>query len=124
MPPLIKHIVPPTDGFFNANIALKVAGGPNWPLGTTIGVENVVDVPVPLNTPAGQFVEPGVDASTEVGTDSLSLCPMDLAQPDVLIVMRSHGRGGLRRWSVGSVVQRLLREVVCLALLAPPKVTP
>ena len=43
------------------------------------------------------------------------------AEPDVaLVVMATHGRGGLQRWYLGSVADKLLRLAPCPVLLLTP----
>jgi nucleotide-binding universal stress UspA family protein len=42
-----------------------------------------------------------------------------VTQPGDLIVMTSHGRGGIRRWIIGSVAEQLVRTATVPVLLVP-----
>jgi nucleotide-binding universal stress UspA family protein len=42
---------------------------------------------------------------------------LDLLKPDDLLVMTTHGRGGLERWLLGSVAEKLVREAPSPVLL-------
>jgi nucleotide-binding universal stress UspA family protein len=42
-----------------------------------------------------------------------------VTNPDDLVVMTSHGRGGALRWLLGSVAEKLVREAPCPVLLVP-----
>jgi nucleotide-binding universal stress UspA family protein len=44
------------------------------------------------------------------------------AEPTDVIVMTSHGRGGLRRWLLGSVAEKLVREGPVPVILVPATV--
>lgn len=46
-----------------------------------------------------------------------------LAQSADLLVMGTHGRSGVRRWLLGSVTERVLREAPCPVLTVPPTST-
>lgn len=59
-PPPIQHVVLATDGSSHADSALAVASGLIWSPNTTIWVTSIVDVPVPPETLADQFVAKGV----------------------------------------------------------------
>lgn len=45
-------------------------------------------------------------------------------QQDDLTVMTSHGRGGYRRWAMGSVAEKLVREAEAPVLLVPQRGAP
>lgn len=59
----------------------------------------------------------GVDASWTVLEGSPFFAIADATQPGDLIVMTSHGRGGVRRWLLGSVAEKLVREADAPVLL-------
>ncbi len=42
---------------------------------------------------------------------------MSMATPNDLIVMTSHGRSGFRRWLIGSVAEKLVRDAPCPVML-------
>ena len=52
----------------------------------------------------------GPSVTTELREGFASRELIDLAQPDDLIVMASHGRGGLARWFMGSVAEEVVRR--------------
>lgn len=57
--------------------------------------------------------------TTEVRTGSPAFVLLDQAKPDDLLVMTSHGHGGVRRWLIGSVAEKLVREAAAPVLLVP-----
>lgn len=59
----------------------------------------------------------GVDASWAVLEGSPFFAIADATQPGDLLVMTSHGRGGVRRWLLGSVAEKLVREADAPVLL-------
>jgi nucleotide-binding universal stress UspA family protein len=61
----------------------------------------------------------GVDASGATLTGSPFFAISDATQPDDLLVLTSHGLGGVRRWLLGSVAEKLVREAPAPVLLVP-----
>jgi nucleotide-binding universal stress UspA family protein len=59
--------------------------------------------------------------TTEHRTGTPSFTLLELVQPDDLLVMTSHGRGGIRRWLLGSVAEKLVREAKGPVLLVPAR---
>jgi nucleotide-binding universal stress UspA family protein len=45
----------------------------------------------------------------------------DAARPGDVIVMASHGRGGARRWFLGSVAEKLIREAPVPVVIVPTR---
>ena len=65
---------------------------------------------------------PAVDllpATIELGVGAVTKVIRDAIEPGDLIVMTSHGAGGLRRWLLGSVADKLLRSGVAPVMLVP-----
>lgn len=61
----------------------------------------------------------GVDASGGVLNGSPFFAISEATQPGDLLVLTSHGRGGVRRWLLGSVAEKLVREADAPVLLVP-----
>jgi nucleotide-binding universal stress UspA family protein len=62
---------------------------------------------------AGLSVERRVELGSTVGSIAAAV------QPGDAIVMTSHGRGGIGRWVLGSVAEKLVREAPAPVLLVP-----
>ena len=58
-------------------------------------------------------------ATAEVLTGSPAVTLLDAIRPVDLVVMTTHGRGGVRRWLLGSVADKLLRAAAAPVLLVP-----
>jgi nucleotide-binding universal stress UspA family protein len=63
--------------------------------------------------------EEGVAASGAILDGSPFFAISDATEPGDLIVLTSHGRGGVRRWLLGSVAEKLVREAPVPVLLVP-----
>jgi nucleotide-binding universal stress UspA family protein len=76
-----------------------------------------------LETIASPLREQGLEVNTEVlrGTPSFVLL-WSIKAAD-LVVMTSHGRGGFRRWMLGSVAEKLVREGEAPLVLVPTRNT-
>ena len=61
----------------------------------------------------------GIDTSGAVLTGSPFFAITEFVEPGDLIVLTSHGRGGVRRWLLGSVAEKLVREAPVPVLLVP-----
>lgn len=61
----------------------------------------------------------GVDASGGILTGSPFFAISEATQPGDLLVLTSHGRGGVERWLLGSVAEKLVREADAPVLLVP-----
>jgi nucleotide-binding universal stress UspA family protein len=61
----------------------------------------------------------GLQASGAVLNGSPFFAISDATQPGDLLVLTSHGRGGVRRWLMGSVAEKLVREAPVPVLLVP-----
>lgn len=62
----------------------------------------------------------GARVSTELAHGSAAGAIMDFVGPSDLIVMTSRGQGGVARWLLGSVADKLLRHAPAPVLLVPP----
>lgn len=63
--------------------------------------------------------ERGIDVACEVRTGDAPSAIVELADSEHvdLVVMTSHGRGGLARWFYGSVAERVMGNVSCSLLV-------
>jgi nucleotide-binding universal stress UspA family protein len=59
--------------------------------------------------------------TTEHRTGTPSFTLLDLAQAEDVLVLTSHGRGGISRWLLGSVAEKLVRESKSPVLLVPAR---
>jgi nucleotide-binding universal stress UspA family protein len=68
-----------------------------------------------------EFAAAGVSAMSAVHLGPAALAIEDSATEGDLIVMTSHGRGGLKRAILGSVAERLIRDAKAPTLLVPTR---
>jgi nucleotide-binding universal stress UspA family protein len=68
---------------------------------------------------AQQLRNRDLTATGEVLTGSPAVTLLDVIQPVDLVVMTTHGRGGVRRWLLGSVADKLVRAAAAPVLLVP-----
>ena len=61
----------------------------------------------------------GIDASGAILNGSPFFAISEATRPGDLLVLTSHGRGGVRRWLLGSVAEKLMREADAPVLLVP-----
>jgi nucleotide-binding universal stress UspA family protein len=61
----------------------------------------------------------GIETSGAVLTGSPFFAISEATQPGDLLVLTSHGRGGVRRWLLGSVAEKLVREAPVPVVLVP-----
>jgi nucleotide-binding universal stress UspA family protein len=66
-----------------------------------------------------RLMQDGIDASGAVLNGSPFFAISEATKPGDLIVLTSHGRGGVRRWLLGSVAEKLVREAPVPVLLVP-----
>jgi len=77
-----------------------------------------------------QFLEPAASAGIPVRTAILEgdavgqILEQARYLPADLVIMGTHGRGGLRRWVLGSVTEKVLRTSPCPVLTIRPAETP
>jgi nucleotide-binding universal stress UspA family protein len=58
-------------------------------------------------------------AAVLLGSPAVTL--LDAIRPDDLVVMTTHGRGGVRRWLLGSVADKLVHAAAAPVLLVPAR---
>jgi nucleotide-binding universal stress UspA family protein len=63
----------------------------------------------------------GVDVTIDVGHPAARILERAAGLPADLIVMGTHGAGGLERFVIGSVTERVLRKATCPVLTVPPR---
>jgi nucleotide-binding universal stress UspA family protein len=66
-----------------------------------------------------QLKAAGVDASGAMLSGSPFFAIGEATKPGDLLILTSHGRGGVRRWLLGSVAEKLIREADAPVLLVP-----
>jgi nucleotide-binding universal stress UspA family protein len=74
---------------------------------------------------AGEYLErhaetlkaDGLDVSTEVLEGSVPFTIIWAVNPDDILVMTTRGQGGYKRWALGSVAEKLVRESPCPVLM-------
>lgn len=143
--PSIRRLIVPLDGSERSRGALGVARSLAQQLGATLYLIHVIDTFSSYMAVSGMPVSQAVvdewhsearkeldDAVKAVATQGLAvtsdifqgntvqnLC--DIAQPGDLIVMTSHGRGGVKRWLLGSVAEKLVRTAPVPVCLVPAR---
>jgi len=74
-----------------------------------------------LATVAQRLRALGQDVQTEVLEGTAAFALLWKIQPGDLVAMTSHGRNGFRRWLLGSVAEKLVREAKGPVLLVPTR---
>jgi nucleotide-binding universal stress UspA family protein len=138
----VDRLVVPLDGSALAREALPVAASLGHQLGVSIHLvralptrEELASHPDPvehgyyeeliaaatetLESEASRLRSTGLEVTTSslIGTPAATILD-ELGSHD-LVVMTSHGRGGVRRWLLGSVAERLIRSGDAPVLLVP-----
>ncbi|HEU0113175.1 MAG TPA: universal stress protein [Thermomicrobiales bacterium] len=72
-----------------------------------------------LQTVVDRLRKQGLMASAEALDGSPFFVLAEALRPDDLLVLTSHGRGGVQRWLLGSVAEKLTRTAPCPVLLVP-----
>jgi nucleotide-binding universal stress UspA family protein len=142
--PRIERVLVPLDGSDLAATALPVATKLAHDLKVPVVLVQAVDVveriaPYPgAYAPPPELVQTGIATASElleetaaslrrVGvpvTTTIQVGPAfstiaDTAQSGDIVVMASHGRGGLRRWMLGSVAEKLVRSGPAPVMIVP-----
>ncbi len=73
---------------------------------------------------AERLRQEGVQADLAVATGTPAFVLLELVKPGDLVVMTSHGYGGLRRWLIGSVAEKLIREAQSPVLIVRARAEP
>lgn len=72
-----------------------------------------------LATEAARLHARGVTATSEVLIGEPAPAIAEALRPDEVIVMTSHGAGGIRRWLMGSVAEKLIHRAAAPLVLVP-----
>jgi nucleotide-binding universal stress UspA family protein len=72
-----------------------------------------------LTASAAKLQGGGVTVTQRVLEGSPYFAIADALQPGDLLVMTSHGRSGIRRWLMGSVAEKLVREAPAPVMIVP-----
>ena len=72
-----------------------------------------------LESEASKIAATGVNAGSETLIGETVPRILESLMPDDVIVMTSHGEGGVRRWLMGSVAEQLVHEAVAPVVLVP-----
>jgi len=143
-PPLTRLVVP-LDGSPLAERALPTAAGLADALGLPIHLVRVVDFdPLRATVQAGgqaaaasaeaqesprhqaeeylavetrRLRDRDLTTTSEVSTGPLTAALLDAIRPGDLVVLTTHGRGGIRRWLLGSTAEKLVRLASAPVLL-------
>lgn len=129
-PVAISRIVVPLDGSLLAERALPIAASLATILGVPIRLLHVVDAGAPgsagqgaaqqaLESHVQTLRDDGLNASAAILTGTPAPTLIDALTPADLVVMTTRGRGGLSRWLLGSVADRIVRGAPAPVLLAP-----
>ncbi len=70
-----------------------------------------------LDRHAGELRAQGCEVSTQVLEGSVPFTLLWAANPDDIMVMTTRGQGGYKRWALGSVAEKMVREAPCPILL-------
>jgi len=140
---MFQHILVPLDGSHLAEAALPVAAQLSKKLGSSVTLLHVIEKNAPeeihgdrhLTNPdeacayleqiAEKYFDPEIRVETHVHTQEVENVPQSIVEhtselaPD-LIVMCTHGAGGIRKWFVGSIAQRVIGQGKMPILLVQP----
>jgi nucleotide-binding universal stress UspA family protein len=72
-----------------------------------------------LTTISERLAREGMDVSSQVLHGSPFLEIAEALQEGDLLIMTSHGRSGVRRWLLGSVAEKLVRDAPVPVILVP-----
>lgn len=147
--PEVTRVVVPLDGSDRAMLALPVAAAVGRQLGADVELIIAVDLPqiaspamaygpafspevyaeieeestrnanAHLEAAAAELATVGVTPKRHVMLGSATAAILDFARQGDLIVMTSRGQGGFKRWILGSVAEKLIREAPAPVLLVP-----
>lgn len=72
-----------------------------------------------LEEDAGHLRDQGLQVTVDVRIGPAALCIREALTPGDLVVMTSNGEGGIRRWMVGSVAEKLMRQSLAPLVVVP-----
>ena len=140
---MFKHILVPLDGSHLAEAALPAAAEISKLLGASVTLIHVMEKNAPeeihgdrhltdpddayeyLNQIVGKYFDLNTRVKTYVHTQEVENVPRSIVDhtselaPD-LIVMCTHGEGGIRKWIVGGIAQRVIGRGKMPILLVQP----
>lgn len=70
-----------------------------------------------LDDMADTFRAEGIDVTTRMTAGPVPSAILDELTPNDLLVITTRGQGGYRRWALGSVAEKLIREAPCPVLV-------
>jgi nucleotide-binding universal stress UspA family protein len=124
----VRRVVVPLDGSANAERALPMAAFVARMFQSQVHLVTVNDQPSAGGLPtagraanfdaAGAYLEraaesiraPEIASSTETRSGAPAAELLAVIEPGDLLIMTTHGRGAARRWQIGSVAEKLLRQ--------------
>src|SRR5919198_909989 len=124
-PPItLQHAVVPLDGSAPAEAALRVVKGLAPDVVREVTLVRVIEGPEQrseaehyLAEAAQQLQVDHLACRQQVERGNVAQVILDVAGPDKLVVMATHGRSGLTRWALGSVADRVARHGAAAVLL-------
>lgn len=147
--PDINRVVVPLDGSDRARLAVPVAATIAKQLGAAVELLTAVDLPQVvspamaygpafspefyaeieesttqtanehLDEAVADFAKHGITANKHIMLGSAVASILDFAKHGDLVVMTSRGQGGFKRWILGSVAEKLIRDCPAPVLLVP-----
>ena len=116
------HVVRAVDAALALPMASGVFGaGPvvNADVTDQIWQEAEAEAQATVTAAVSQLQAEGVEASGGIVNGSPFFAISDAIEPGDLLILTSHGRGGVRRWLLGSVAEKLVREANAPVILVP-----
>jgi nucleotide-binding universal stress UspA family protein len=147
--PHVDRVIVPLDGSDRAKLALPVAAVMAKQLGAAVELLTAVDLPQvvspamaygpafspefyteieeattrtaneQLDEAITELATHGVTANKHVMLGSAVAAILDFAKHGDLVIMTSRGQGGFKRWILGSVAEKLIRDCPAPVLLVP-----
>jgi nucleotide-binding universal stress UspA family protein len=116
------HVIRAVDAALSLPMASGVFGaGPVVDANVTdqIWEEAEAEARSTVTAAVSQLQSEGVEASGGIVTGSPFFAISEAIEPGDLLTLTSHGRGGVRRWLLGSVAEKLVREAKAPVMLVP-----
>jgi nucleotide-binding universal stress UspA family protein len=116
------HVVRAVDAALTLPMASGVFGaGPVVDANVTdqIWQEAEVEARSTVTAAVSRLKAEGVDTSGGIVNGSPFFAISEVLGPGDLLILTSHGRGGVRRWLLGSVAEKLVREAKAPVMLVP-----
>jgi len=116
------HVVRAVDAALTLPMASGVFGaGPvvNADVTDQIWQEAEAEAQATVTAAVSRLQAEGVDASGGIVNGSPFFAISEMIEPGDLLILTSHGRGGVRRWLLGSVAEKLVREAKAPVMLVP-----